>query len=121
MHHVTIPDLTKSPPRQGRHLLGGRYAWLARLTDKVRAEHAGMNGDYTGYCPLSKAYLECIGVSEQSFDALIDQGASDYEIVRYFDEHVPAERRERANRLVLEQKACELEKQDNEEAYSSVG
>lgn len=118
MNHTTIPDLTKAPPRPGRALLGGRYAWLGRLADKVRAQHAGTNGDYVGYCPLSKAFLESVGVHEQTFDALIDQGADDDELVRFFDEHVPDERRRNANRLVLEENAESLERQDDEEGYA---
>ena len=117
MHHITIPDLTKAPPRQGRELLGGRYAWLARLADKVRAQRAGTNGDYVGYCPLSKAYLETVGVTEQTFDGLIDQGADDDDLVAFFDEHVSDERRRHANRFILEENAESLERQDSQEGY----
>lgn len=115
MDHITIPDLTKSPPRPGRQMLGGRYAWLARLADKVRAQHAGTNGDYEAYCPLSKAYLRAAGITESEFDALIDQGAGDGDIVAYFDEHVDTPHREAANRLVLQEHANALERQDAEE------
>jgi hypothetical protein len=38
------PDLSTTPPRSGRERLG-RYAWLARLADKVRADHADTAGD----------------------------------------------------------------------------
>lgn len=99
-------------------MLGGRYAWLGRLADKVRAQHAGTNGDYTGYCRLSKAYLDAVGVSEQEFDELIDQGASDEQLVVYFDEHVDPGRRERANRLILDKHAADLDRQDAEEGYA---
>ena len=98
-------------------MLGGRYAWLGRLADKVRAQHAGTNGDYTAYCPVSKAYLDAVGVSEQEFDELIDQGASDEQLVVYFDEHVDAERRDRSNTLILQGHAADLERQDAEEGY----
>lgn len=118
MNHTTIPDLTKAPPRPGRVMLGGRYAWLGRLADKVRAQHAGTNADYVGYCPLSMAYLECAGITEQAFDALIDQGADDDDLVRFFDEHVSDERRRKANRLILEENAESLEHQDVDEGYS---
>ena len=118
MNHITIPDLTKAPPRPGRELLGGRYAWLARLADKVRAQQAGTNGDYVGYCALSKEFLSAVGVSEQMFDGLIDQGADDAELIAFFDEHVSDEQRRRANRLVLEEHADSLTRQDSEEGYS---
>lgn len=99
-------------------MLGGRYAWLARLADKVRAQHAGTNGDYVGYCPLSRAYLQAAGVSEADFDALIDQGADDEELVAYFDEHVDGARREASNHLVLDEHAAALDRQDAEEGYA---
>ena len=117
MNHITIPDLTKGPPRPGRELLGGRYAWLGRLADKVRAQRAGTNGDYVAYCPLSKAYLEAMAVTEQTFDGLIDQGADDDGLVAFFDEHVSDEQRRRANRLILEENAESLDRQDAEEGY----
>lgn len=117
MNQITIPDLTKAPPRQGGELLGGRYAWLARLADKVRAQQAGTNGDYVAYCPLSKAFLEAAGVSEQTFNGLIDQGADDDDLVAFFDEHVSDEQRERANRCILEENAESLQRQDSQEGY----
>ena len=117
MDHITIPDLTKSPPRPGRLLLGGRYAWLARLADKVRAQHAGTNDGYEGYCPLSVAFLRTIGISEETFDELIDQGASDEDLVTYFDGHVSEQRREKANALVLQDHAAALDRQDADEGY----
>jgi len=117
MNHITIPDLTKAPPRRGQELLGGRYAWLARLADKVRAQRAGTNGDYVAYCPLSKAFLDSTGVSEQTFDGLIDQGADDDDLVAFFDERVSDEQRERANRLILEENAESLQRQDSQEGY----
>ena len=118
MNHVTIPDLTKSPPRPGRQLLGGRYAWLARLADKVRAQHAGTNGEYVGYCALSRAYLEAAGVSEADFDALIDQGADDEDIVKYFDARVDQAHRDASNKLMLEEHSADLNRQDAQEGYT---
>lgn len=95
-------------------MLGG-YAFLARVIDKVRAEHAGTNGEYVGYCPMSKAFLNEAGVSVDQFDQLIKQGASDDDFVRYFDEHVSAERKEAANKLMLDDYASHLDEQDAEE------
>lgn len=107
-------DLTKTPPRSGREMLGG-YAFLARVADKVRAERAGTNGDYIGYCPMSMSFLERAGVSKDEFDRLIERGASDDELVRYFDEHVAPERRDDANRHILETMRDHLDEQDAEE------
>jgi hypothetical protein len=42
---VTAPDLNTSFPRAGREMLG-RYTWLGRLADKVRADQAGTAGEY---------------------------------------------------------------------------
>ncbi|HZO95217.1 MAG TPA: DUF5069 domain-containing protein [Candidatus Baltobacteraceae bacterium] len=111
---VTAPDFTKAPPRSGRDMLG-RYAWLARLADKVRAEHAGTQEDYVAYCPLSMGFLHAAGVTRSDVDRLIREGASDDALVRWFDEHVSDERREKANRFVLEEHASSLDQQDAEE------
>ncbi len=111
---VTAPDFTKAPPRSGRDMLGG-YAWLARLADKARAEQAGTHADYVAYCPLSQGFLHAAGVSDQDFQRLISDGASDDDLVKYFDEHVPAERKTAANHYVLETVASHLDEQDAEE------
>ncbi len=111
---VTAPDFSKAPPRSGREMLG-RYAWLARLADKVRADHDGTQNDYVAYCPLSMGFLHGSGVSQEQFDALIRDGASDDDLVRWFDEHVTDARREAANRFVLVQHAHGLDQQDAEE------
>lgn len=108
------PDLNATPPRSGRDMLG-RYAWLARLADKVRAEHAGTDGDYVAYCPLSKGFLDHAGVSADDFDGLIRTGASDDELTRYFDEHVSDAKRDAANRFVLDDMRSHLDEQDAEE------
>lgn len=111
---ATAPDLTKSPPRSGRQLLG-RYAWLARLADKVRAEHAGTQGEYVGYCPLSMGFLEHAGVTRNAFDVLVGEGLDDEKLVEYFDSHVSDEQREAANRYVLEENRRHLDDEDAEE------
>lgn len=112
--NVTAPDLNTHFPRSGRDLLGG-YAWLARLADKVRADHAGTPGPYIAYCGLSTGFLDRAGVSVDDFDALIRDGASDADLVRHFDEHVDAGRREAANAYVLNDMKAHLDKEDAEE------
>lgn len=111
---TSAPDLTKTAPRSGRELLG-RYAWLARLADKVRAEHAGTQGEYVGYCPLSMGFLERTGVTRNAFDLLIAEGLTDEQLAEYFDNHVSGEQREAANRYVLEEHLQNLDEQDSEE------
>jgi hypothetical protein len=110
----TAPDLTASVPRSGRDLLG-RYAWLARLADKVRADHAGTAGEYVAYCGLSTGFLERAGVPAEDFDRLIRDGAADADLVRYFDAHVDDEHRDAANAFVLDEMKSHLDEQDAEE------
>jgi hypothetical protein len=112
--NVTAPDLTSAPPRSGREKLG-RYMWLARLADKVRADHAGTQGEYIAYCGLSTGFLDRAGVSVDGFDKLITDDASDADLTRYFDEHVSDAQREAANTYVLDDMKSHLDKQDAEE------
>jgi Domain of unknown function (DUF5069) len=112
--NVTAPDLATTPPRSGRELLG-RYAWLARVADKARADHAGKAGEYIAYCGLSTGFLDRAGVSVEDFDKLVRTGASDDDLVRYFDEHVDDAHREAANAYVLDDMKSHLDKQDAEE------
>jgi len=93
----------------------GRYAWLGRLADKVRAEHAGTHGEYIAYCPLSMGFLERTGVTSNAFDLLIGQGFDDPQLVTYFDTHVSDEKRNKANRYVLEEHRFSLAAEDAEE------
>ena len=111
---IVAPDFSKAPPRSGRDMLG-RYAWLARLADKARAEFAGTNTDYVAYCPMSRGFLEKAGVSENVFEQMIEQGATDEQLVSYFDKHVSDQNREAANRFILEDSASHLDAQDAEE------
>jgi Domain of unknown function (DUF5069) len=113
---VAAPDLNTTPPRSGRTMLGG-YAWLARIADKVRAHHAGTVGDYIAYCGLSTGFLDRAGVTVADFDKLIRGGASDADLVRYFDEHVDAAHREAANTYVLHDMKSHLDKEDAEEGW----
>ncbi len=114
MSDATAADLSKTPPRSGREMLG-RYAWLARLADKARAEFAGTGGDYIAYCPLSTGFLERAGVSQNVFEQMIEQSATDEQLVSYFDKHVSDSNRESANRFVLEESRSHLDEQDAEE------
>ncbi len=111
---AAAPDLTKTPPRSGREMLG-RYAWLARLADKVRAEHADTQGEYVAYCPLSMGFLERAGVTGNAFDLLVEQGLDDEKLVEYFDNHVSDEQRDAANRYILQEHREALDEEDAEE------
>ena len=112
--NATAPDLNTSSPRSGREMLG-RYAWLARLADKVRADHAGTAGEYIAYCGLSMGFLNAIGVSKDDFDKLISTGKSDAELVAYLDHLVDDKHREAGNTFVLDEMKSHLDEQDAEE------
>jgi uncharacterized protein DUF5069 len=114
MTAVTAPDLRTSYPRSGRVMLG-RYVWLARLADKARAHKAGTAGEYLAYCPVSLGFLERLGIPRQEFEALIDSGYNDEELVAEFDRRVTDERREAVNRWILVDNAADLREQDVEE------
>jgi Domain of unknown function (DUF5069) len=114
MNTITAPNLNTASPRSGRELLG-KYTWLARLADKARADQAGTAGDYIAYCGLSTGFLDRAGVSEVQFRQLIGDGASDADLMRYFDEHVDTAHREAANSYVLNDMKSHLDKQDAEE------
>jgi hypothetical protein len=114
MKNTDVPDFTKAPPRSGNLMLGS-WPWLARLSDKVRAEQAGTHADYVAYCGISRPFLEICGVGREQFDELIRSGASDDDLVRWFDEHVDAERREAARRFILVEKADGIAQQDRDE------
>ena len=108
------PDLTTAPPRSGRAMLG-RYAWIARLADKARAEYAGTGGEYVAYCPMSTGFLNRAGVDQNVFEQMIEQGATDEQLVSYFDKHVSDKSRESANQFILEESRSSLDEQDAEE------
>ena len=113
MTTTAAPDLATGFPRSGREELGG-FAWLPRLADKVRADHAGTAGDYVAYCPLSMGFLTRTGVSRDAFDRLVRDGASDADLGTYFQEHA-AGQRDVANAYVLNEMASHLDEQDAEE------
>ncbi|GAC1546693.1 MAG: hypothetical protein NVS3B16_17730 [Vulcanimicrobiaceae bacterium] len=108
------PDLRTSVPRPGRERLGG-YVMLGRVIDKVRAMHAGTEGEYLGYCPLSLAFLRETGIARDDFDALLRGGADDGAIVAHFDRHVAAAKRDAANEHLLAAYARHFDEQDAEE------
>lgn len=60
-------------------------------------------------------FLERAGVAPETFTALVSAGNDDEALLRHFDQHVPAERRDAANRWILKDKSRSLDRQDEEE------
>jgi len=115
---ATAPDLSKTVPRSGRHMISG-WSWLARLADKVRAEQAGKAGEYVAYCPLSMGFLNRAGISREEFDREVRAGKTDEQLAEHFEKHAAA-RKEGANRFVLEEMRSHLDDQDAEEGHAKA-
>ena len=114
---MDAPDLTKSPPRRGRELLGG-YVWLARVADIARAQIAGTQGDYVAYDKITTAWLERLSLAQNTFNAVVEMGADDDFLVMFMNRRVDNARRDKVNRFILEEHRADLDKQDREEGYA---
>jgi hypothetical protein len=79
-------DLTKQPPRSPRLRLGG-YALIARMIDKGRADLQGNVGEYHFACPLDQMLFEFKGVQADDVKKLLGSGATDEQVVAWFDSH----------------------------------
>ena len=97
-------------------MLGG-YVWLGRLVDIVRASLAGTNGKYQAYDPLSKVWLERIGLSQSHFNAVVEMGADDDHLVMVLNRRCDMARIDKVNRFMLEEHAADLDQLDAEEGY----
>jgi Domain of unknown function (DUF5069) len=82
----TARSLTKEPPRSPRNRLGG-YALMARMIDKGRADLEGTVGEYHYACPLDQMLFEFKGVQADEVKKLLASGATDAEVVSWFDTH----------------------------------
>jgi hypothetical protein len=79
-------DLTREPPRSPRVRLGG-YALMARMIDKGRATIAGTNGEYHFNCPVDNMLFGFKEVSGDDVRQLLASGASDDEVLAWFNSH----------------------------------
>lgn len=111
------PDLRTSVPRSGRFMLG-RYVWLARLADKVRAKQAGTIGEYSAFCPISLGFLDRLNVSLAEFSSFVAAGSTDGQLVTFLDTRANDQQRALANRWVLVENADDLRRQDEEEGQA---
>ena len=82
----TPKDLTKEAPRSPRNRLGD-YALLARMIDKGRADLEGKVGEYHFACPLDQMLCAFKGVTTDEVKKLLASGATDEQVVAWFNEH----------------------------------
>jgi Domain of unknown function (DUF5069) len=82
----TAKTLTKEPPRSPRNRLGA-YALMARMIDKGGADLQGTVGEYHYACPLDQMLFEFKGVNADEVKKLLASGATDAEILTWFDSH----------------------------------
>ena len=83
---TTAKDLTKEAPRSPRNRIGD-YALMARVIDKGRATLNGTAGEYHYACPLDQMLFTYKGVQADDVKALLASGASDDEILSWFNQH----------------------------------
>lgn len=101
-------------PRRGREALDG-YLWLARVFDKARAFRDGTIHDYIYPCPMDRGVFDRWGITARVFDAALERVQSDADLVAWLKARVGDERRDDANRWLLEEKGANLDRQDAEE------
>ena len=82
----TIKNLTNEPPRSPRNRLGN-YALMGRMIDKGRASLEGTAGDYHFACPLDQMLLDFKGVQADEVKKLLASGATDEQVVAWFNDH----------------------------------
>jgi hypothetical protein len=82
----TSKNLTKEAPRSPRNRLGN-YALIARMIDKGRADIAGTVGEYHYACPLDQMLFEFKGVKDDEVKKLLASGATDDQVVAWFNTH----------------------------------
>jgi hypothetical protein len=82
----TAKSLTKEPPRSPRQRLSD-YALMARMIDKGRADLQGNVGEYHYACPLDQMLFEFKGVNADEVKKLLASGATDEQVVTWFDSH----------------------------------
>jgi hypothetical protein len=83
---TTSKNLTKEAPRSPGDRLAG-YALMARMIDKGRASIEGNAGEYHYACPLDQMLFEFKGVKADEVKNLLGSGATDDEVVTWFNSH----------------------------------
>ena len=106
-------------PRRGRDEMDG-FLWLQRVFDKARAARNGTIHDYIYPCPMDRGVLDRWGITSRMFDAALETCESDDAILSWLKARVTEERRNEANRWLIEEKTASLDKQDAEEGVVAV-
>ena len=83
---IAAKDLNQEPPRSPGERLGG-YVILARCLDKGRAELNNTAGEYHFNCPVDNMLFSFKGVDGKDVKQLLEQGASDQDVVKWLNAH----------------------------------
>jgi len=105
----------KTFPRRGRQAIG-EALWLARISDKARADAAGTIYDYIYPCPMDRGVVERWGVTMKSFEDALERYTTDEDLYAWLLANVPIENIRRANRWLLDERQENLDRQDAEES-----
>lgn len=103
-------------PRRARYEIDG-FLWLARVFDKARAAQNDTIHDYIYPCPMDRGVFDRWGITSRMFDAALDSCDSDDEILTWVRARVPDERRDDANRWLLDERVAALDRLDAEEGF----
>lgn len=106
-------------PRRGRDGIDG-FLWLARVFDKARAARNDAIHDYIYPCPMDRGVFDRWGITSRMFDAALDSCDTDEAILNWVRVRVTDERRDEANRWLLEERAANLDRLDAEEGVVAV-
>ena len=101
-------------PRRGRDEVDG-FLWVARVFDKARAARNGTIHDYIYPCPMDRGVFDRWGITSRMFDAALETCETDDDILTWLKARVTPERRNEANRWLVEEKNPSMDKQDMEE------
>lgn len=104
----------KTFPRRGRQAIGDAL-WLARISDKARADAAGTIYDYIYPCPMDLGVLARWKVPQREFEEALRRHADDDELYAWLQQRVAPEDIQSANRWLLDERAENLDRQDAEE------
>jgi hypothetical protein len=108
----------KTFPRPGRQRLGD-FMWLARVSDKARAEAAGTIHDYIYPCPMDQGVFSRWGITSDEFSDAIRKHADDASLLAWLRARTDVANVMAANDWLLNDKRENLDRQDAEEGVKS--